>query len=115
MNRLVVPRLREAGFAFVVDENATRWKEGEYFRRSKHAREQVIRIGSKKFGGALGLNVVAQQPDGSYKYLRWHEQGLEPADLRYSNQDELDAALLRIIYFLETQGFPWLDSQTAQG
>ena len=31
MNRLVVPRLREAGFAFVVDENATRWKEGSIF------------------------------------------------------------------------------------
>jgi hypothetical protein len=113
MNRLIVPRLRQAGFGFVVDENATSWKAGEYFRRSKNSREQVIRIGSKKFGGALGLNVVAEQPDGSYKYMRWHEQGLDPADLRYSSQDELDAALLRVIYFLDTQGFQWLDEQAS--
>lgn len=111
INRLVVPKLRAAGFTFVLSEDAIRMKDGDYFQRSRNQRREIVRLGPMKFGKALGLNIAAEQADGSYTYMRWHEHGLTPADLTYSTQEELDSALLRVIYFLETHGFAWLDSQ----
>lgn len=107
MNERVAPTLRALGFS-VVPSGGPTWIEGDYFSRTVHGRQQIIRIARQKFGGALGLNVGQQRPDGSFEYMRWHELGLSPERLKYSSEDELTAAVERLLTFVDDAILPWL-------
>jgi len=107
MNEKVVPTLRALGFS-VVPSGGPTWNEGDYFSRTVHRRQQIIRIGRQKFGGALGLNVGRQLADGSFDYMRWHELGLSLEHLKYSSEDELAAAIERLLAFVDDAILPWL-------
>jgi hypothetical protein len=107
MNERVVPTLRALGFS-VVPSGGPTWNDGDYFSRTIHGRQQIIRIARQKFGGGLGLNVGRQSPDGSFEYMRWHELGLSPEHLKYSSEDELTAAVERLLMFVDDAILPWL-------
>ena len=107
MNERVLPTLRALGFS-VVPSGGPTWNEGDYFSRTIHGRQQIIRIARQKFGGALGLNVGRQRPDGAFEYMRWHELGLSPEHLKYSSENELTVAVERLLTFVDGTILSWL-------
>src|SRR5467141_2939783 len=90
MGHVIVPRLQELGFAVMSPANNGKWNDCSYFsRRSGEGREQIIMIGRDKFGGALGVLVGRQRPDGSFEYTDWMKAGLNQERLEYRTQKDL--------------------------
>lgn len=67
----------------------------------------VVIVGPTKFGHELGLNVGRTLDGEHWEYFAWHQHGLDPANLKYADQDELERAVKCIIDMFLTTGLAW--------
>ena len=113
INGALLPFLSAHGFGLEETPGVAlrQWRQGAAFVRGHEQGRSVVIVAPAKFGKQLGLNIGRTRDGKIFEWMRWHEQGLTVADLRYSNQAELEAGVSRIIEFLHAHGLKWLQEQ----
>ena len=110
INKVFLPRIRELGFfPYVFDcrvDNhfikTNEWKQDVSFIKQVENEQIHIDIGRTKFGNALGVSITKIIDKEHVDYLE------HSTDVNYSNQNELENVLLRLLDNIKIKLSEWL-------
>ena len=110
INKVFLPRIRELGFSpYVFDcrvDNhfikTNEWKQDVSFIKQVENEQIHIDIGRTKFGNALGVSITKIIDKEHVDYLE------HSTDVNYSNQNELENVLLKLLDNIKIKLSEWL-------